>query len=349
LAVATLPLAAAAVLATAASSTSNWNSGMVVFSRYGVFTAVPLVVGLAYSVDLLSTRAAARRIAASILAVFTLGQLVTVTTYGGFGSGVSYVRYSLASEWLLENFPRFYNPIPETFVERGARTEGLDKGKVFTFARNGQITKILFNEPRADMSISLCGQPLHALAGKSGFPSVRKEDGWIYVNPEAPCPTDMNDGFSIVGPPRVLAVYKGGRLPFAAGGAGPQYLLEGWSQPEPWGVWSDGNRARLQVPFAGLTSDRLRASLHMAAFDRGDGRGQGVVIKVGEASHELQLAGAPGQYHFEFLNPGGPAGTGTASITFDLPDATSPKSISRSNDPRQLGVALRDISIVESK
>jgi hypothetical protein len=68
----------------------------------------------------------------------------------------------------------------------------------------------------------------------------------------------------------------------------------------------------------------------------------------GEALPEMQLAGSPGQYDFEFVNPAGPDGSGTVSIILDLPDATPPASIAQSNDPWQLGVALVDIGIVES-
>jgi hypothetical protein len=344
--VAVLPLAAAAALAAAASSTTNWNSGMVVFSRYGVFAVVPLWIGLTYAINVLATRASSRWVAAVILAVFTAGQLATVVIYNGFGARTNYTAYSRASLWLLENYPRFYNPIPETFVERGAGKEGLEKGNVFVFARDGQITKILFNQTGADTTLQLCGVPLRDIEKTPGFVPVPKEDGWIYLNPEGPCPTELGDGFSLVKPPKTLSVLRdGGRLVFASGGTGPEYLLEGWSQPEAWGVWSQANRARLEIPFSGLTRAGLRVTIHMASFDRGDGKGQQMTVTVGGVANKLQLAGPAKPYPFEIANPAGSDGTGSVSIVFDLPEATSPASISISDDPRQLGVALRDISI----
>ena len=344
----TSSLVAAAALAAAASSTNNWNSGMVVFSRYAVFAAVPLYVGLAYAFDMLATKAAARRIASAILAVFAMGQLVTVAIYGGFGSGVGYTSYSRLSAWLLENLPSTYNPIPETFIERGIGREAVDKGEVYVFARDGQITKIAFNE-RADMTTPLCGKSLHALQGEPDYRSVPKEDGWTYMNPQVPCPTDIGDGFSIVKPLELLDVYAGGRIGFATDGTGAQYLFGGWSHPETWGVWSQANNASLKIPFRELHSDRLRVAIHMAAFDRGDGKGQQVRVSVGEVSRAMRLAGEPQTYDFDIVNPAGTDGSGVISVNFNLPEATAPQSVGNSDDPRLLGVALRDISIVESR
>jgi hypothetical protein len=35
-------------------------------------------------------------------------------------------------------------------------------------------------------------------------------------------------------------------LQFAKGGNGTQYLVEGWSEQEPWGVWSTETMLHLQ-------------------------------------------------------------------------------------------------------
>lgn len=39
---------------------------------------------------------------------------------------------------------------------------------------------------------------------------------------------------------------------FNENGVGPAYLASGWSEPEPWGVWSDGDEASLVLPISPL-------------------------------------------------------------------------------------------------
>ena len=44
-------------------------------------------------------------------------------------------------------------------------------------------------------------------------------------------------------------------LHFAKDGNGTKCLLSGWSHPEAWGVWSDGDHASLLVPLKSVGSD----------------------------------------------------------------------------------------------
>lgn len=50
-------------------------------------------------------------------------------------------------------------------------------------------------------------------------------------------------------------------IPFANQGAGVELLGAGWSQPEAWGVWSDGNLATLYIPKPAQTPKKLLLDL----------------------------------------------------------------------------------------
>jgi len=42
----------------------------------------------------------------------------------------------------------------------------------------------------------------------------------------------------------------GTEIRFAAGGNSAEYIRKGWSEPEPWGRWTDGYRAEMSIPLA---------------------------------------------------------------------------------------------------
>ena len=56
------------------------------------------------------------------------------------------------------------------------------------------------------------------------------------------------------------------RIEFAHGRSGTNYLLDGWSEPEPWGVWSDGPEASIKVPINGNAKEINTISLEVNAL-----------------------------------------------------------------------------------
>ena len=71
-----------------------------------------------------------------------------------------------------------------------------------------------------------------------------------------------DSGFAKQAPP----LHAEERIEFAQGRSGTNYLLDGWSEPEPWGVWSDGPEASIKVPINGNAKEINTISLEVNAL-----------------------------------------------------------------------------------
>jgi hypothetical protein len=147
----------------------------------------------------------------------------------------------------------------------------------------------------------------------------------------------------------VLYLYRLDHLRIPAGttislATWPDLRMSGWGLPEPWGVWSLGNQAVL-----GFDTDSLP--------DQGNGLVMALRVKVFvTASHpvqriEVSVNGRPvAQYKAIYPQTGmdmripidqsAIRSAKRVQIEFALPDATSPRSIGLSTDPRQIAIGL---------
>jgi len=155
-------------------STTNWNHGHSVYSRYAYWLGIPLIYGLVVSMHSLSSRI---RLVAS-LAIISI-QLITVAYYGLFGKNwrSDYTKFKPISNYVLRNYPQLYNPIPEIFIERLNNKEGVPKPDnanqpIFAYPSMNQPTKLLLSNTIAGSVASKC-----PLASR-----VSAEDGWAYIN-----------------------------------------------------------------------------------------------------------------------------------------------------------------------
>lgn len=134
---------------------------------------------------------------------------------------------------------------------------------------------------------------------------------------------------------------------FSKGGTGTWLLGKGWSAPESWGTWSEGEVAEINwplreeprsellmwidgriYPYFADVPQRVRVSVngtHVATLERNfEGGLYGASFKV---PLRVALARKPMRLVFEVSNP------------------TSPQSINNGTDPRRLGVGLKSIEI----
>jgi hypothetical protein len=130
-------------------------------------------------------------------------------------------------------------------------------------------------------------------------------------------------------------------VPFTPGSAGDKLLARGWSIPESWGRWSDGDEAVLILRFA----DASRAAdvdLSLAAFvppghdQRVEVAANGHVVARWRFTTDAQDV----SFH---IPPAYIRSDGIVNLTFSLPDAASPRSFGMSADTRQL--AFRPIAL----
>lgn len=139
-------------------------------------------------------------------------------------------------------------------------------------------------------------------------------------------------------------------LLFKAGGTGVPYLREGWSGPEAAGVWSDKLRATVEIPISPGQRTLKSASLQVAAFGflPPESPFRTATVSVPGASETFKF-GLTTSLRHDFLLPlSAEALKGDKLlVTFDIPDAKSPKELGLSKDDiRKLGVGLEAIRII---
>jgi hypothetical protein len=144
-------------------------------------------------------------------------------------------------------------------------------------------------------------------------------------------------------------VLPGTLLHFAKGGNATGYLLAGWSQPEEWGVWSEGDYAALAVPVQSSGSD-LILELSGSGFVNAKCPQQLINVRVNEMPigeilftldqpeglRRLRIPVAAAQ-----REPGG------LLIEFRCENPMSPEVAGISEDARKLALSLRTLRITD--
>lgn len=130
-------------------------------------------------------------------------------------------------------------------------------------------------------------------------------------------------------------------------GTGEKYLVTGWSQPEPNGVWSDGSTALIGIH---LSPSRLPLILDLAlqAFPSGIRQSQIVSVEVDGAKAQKWevMAGAATPYSVDVPESLSTSG-GTLMVRLDIANPISPEQLGQSSDQRRLGVFLSELELKE--
>jgi hypothetical protein len=138
-------------------------------------------------------------------------------------------------------------------------------------------------------------------------------------------------------------------LKFGTGGAGTAHLGEGWSQPEEWGVWSEGPSAQLTLPVDARVTGRLRLSLRLGAFVGAEGEQRVTCLLAGMPAAEWQFhaGNAPAWHELLVPEPALAAARRSQqlSIRFQIHAPASPQALGLNQDSRQLGVALYGLKL----
>lgn len=138
---------------------------------------------------------------------------------------------------------------------------------------------------------------------------------------------------------RVALLRIGTPVDFRRGG-GQDFLLSGWSAPEPWGIWSLGHEASLQARLVNAPrphSLRIRALGYVVDGDmlkvsvRLNGQGIGRVDLRAEPRDFVLPVPATALAGLE---------RGRMRIDFDILDPASPVQLGKGSDTRLLGVGL---------
>jgi hypothetical protein len=144
----------------------------------------------------------------------------------------------------------------------------------------------------------------------------------------------------------------GQTIDFSLGGnANPYILEEGWSGGEPWGRWTEGKAAALEMKIDAPVSGELELAAEVMAYVSERHPSQDVEVLVNDRKIGL--------WNFTLENTGIlekrldiPAGligsTSEIKITFRPLDPVSPKSLGVSRDPRHLGLGIRTLRLVKA-
>ncbi|WPL15601.1 hypothetical protein Thiowin_00503 [Thiorhodovibrio winogradskyi] len=202
-----------------------------------------------------------------------------------------------------------------------------------------QLNAALFNaDSRIDLVAIIDGVPVVA-------------PGWL----DCPrCPQDW-----LPAAPRLPALALASPLAFGRDQPGKAYLISGWSNPEPWGVWSDGPSARLVLPLplfnnlAGnvngnarpATPTRLR--LTAGALVESAWPAQRLIASVnGEELASVTLRRRDPEAIDIPLPPRVLAGHDWLDLRLNLPDAVAPAKLAPgATDQRALGLALISLTL----
>jgi hypothetical protein len=124
------------------------------------------------------------------------------------------------------------------------------------------------------------------------------------------------------------------------------FLVSGWSSPEPWGTWSEGRRAKLELMSTNLPDGPLTLSILAHVFGRGDeGRRIGVVVN-GNAVGDLVFDHVNATERKSIEIPSQAVGASSVlDIEFLIPSPISPKELRMSDDSRMLGMGVIEAQI----
>ena len=118
--------------------------------------------------------------------------------------------------------------------------------------------------------------------------------------------------------------------------SGPVASVEGLSEQEPMGRWSNGKQVILHM--AQPLPKKLVLLLHAAAF--GPNVNQPFLITVGSTTKQLRLGATPADVALPFDTDGG-----VTTVNIAVPQPTSPLSLKQSDDPRLLGIMLGRVTV----
>ncbi|MFZ3171885.1 MAG: sulfatase-like hydrolase/transferase [Carboxydocellales bacterium] len=143
------------------------------------------------------------------------------------------------------------------------------------------------------------------------------------------------------------ANYKyGAKIQFGEGGNAEHYQDKGWSQPEKDFTWTDGKNANFIIPISQPHSDFIIKATLFPFVAKGVDK-QKVNIYVNKRKLGEWIVRTNGDYTIEI--PQDYVIDSKLVVSFELPDAVSPKVLKISNDSRNLGIAMVSVSVLEKK
>ena len=236
---------------------------------------------------------------------------------------------------------------PATVTDRAAAVlekiigrERLDAGTVFdTEPADGEVYRLLFDLPAAyDVKIVTSQDPIPA-------DMLPDEQQWAIVTSARPVKFQYGDSFVfgryhlyMRGPqasaaPSSRQTDLAPSVPFLGGACAGGQLI-GFQPPEPWGVWSAEDPARIMLQ----QEVRGRFSILLVSYLLGNNPSQTLQMQINDKVKTIQLRGEPASFKLEY-DLQSPA----RSIVFRGIAPKSPFQLGISGDIRPLGFAIEKL------
>jgi len=138
-----------------------------------------------------------------------------------------------------------------------------------------------------------------------------------------------------------------GILSFHSGGTARKYLIYGWSEPEPWGTWSDGHEAVIYFKLKKAPIGNIALNLSGGAFINEKHPLQRMDVFINDVKMCTITRNSSVEKTDIILIPKyiSNKSHGKIKITMRFPDAISPAAVGMSEDSRVLSFALKKIWI----
>lgn len=181
----------------------------------------------------------------------------------------------------------------------------------------------------------------------------KKQTSISFIIPKATSPSTIQ----ISEDPRILGIAvktlrisqfnnypQGKTILFAKNGSGQQYIISGFSEPEESFTWTDGHESILGFQMSNASQD-LKLTIKATPFlGNGSMRNQPVYVSINnhpiadwKFTRQEQLET---RIPFEVIRE-----SPNFMITFEMPNAESPRAAGISKDSRLLGIAIEEIQI----
>ena len=330
---------ASMIIAIPSLSTTNWNAGSQVFMRYAYWGSVPIAFAFATLVERLPLK-----VGKIVSAIMVIGQLIWVIQYKIYGTNAYYLFHSNISQYVLDNYPMYYNPIPEIFIERGQHYEGVDKKVVYYYVHDKILTKILIQHGYSNINIPLCGWRENLQRNSFNVKVVKEEQNWVYWNTNMPC--NIPNGFYSLDPKYIISSFPYNISFKAADSNSNIFIIRGFSAKEPWGTWSIGKES--VINFGLNNSDVAPLYIHLlfnAFVTKKHIQTFGFYLN----GHLLGKNTFKNYYNNQVIFNISGLTQKQNILLIKTPDAVTPKSLGINNDTRELGIGLISIQITDKK
>ena len=167
------------IIVCGASTIDNWNHGQATVNRYVTYVGAIVLLHFVYLVFKLENK----RIKYILLNGAVLTQIATVYYHQKLNKyDWSTNEPKPLSNWVLSNFPTFYNPDPTIFNSRyaGGLEMSFDESPSYFMKENGEITKFLTHRKHLD-NLEKFGFSKTQIDSISPF--LKYINDWAYINP----------------------------------------------------------------------------------------------------------------------------------------------------------------------